>query len=202
MLRIDGAATGGTSADTQTWIVAQPVSTAATFTTTINITSGNSAATNIWATTVWTQAGTVYIPDENPQPLNHRGRPIRSHQSDSLFANVSPAEVVALQLLRRMVSPEQFRQYLRHGFVSVRASSGLVYQVPRFGTIQVWDRGERIASLCVHLKLDGQTAPPTDHVVGKMLIIEHNEPDIWRRSNISWHAARNRQALVAVGQAA
>src|SRR6185369_3611322 len=49
LLRIDGAATGGTSADTQTWIVAQPVSTAATFTTTINITSGNSAATNIWA---------------------------------------------------------------------------------------------------------------------------------------------------------
>lgn len=135
-----------------------------------------------------------------PGPANHRGVAIRSHDRGQQFQNANPAELVALQLLRKMVSPDQFRRYLRHGFVSVHGNSGLVYQIDRMNRIRVWDRGEPLASLCVHLR--GQGIPPTDEVVGKMLIVECDEADIWRRSNVTWlTAARDRCATRALGLA-
>lgn len=135
-----------------------------------------------------------------PAPKNHRQQPIRSHGRGSQFSNASPAELTALQLLRQMVSPADFRRYLRHGFVPVRAESGLVYQVDRHQRISVWDRGERVASLCVHLR--GRDLPPTDEVVAKIVIIECDEADIWKRANVSWCAARDRPALRQLGLAA
>lgn len=139
-------------------------------------------------------------PRAAPAPKNHRQQPIRSHGRGSQFSNASPAELTALQLLRQMVSPADFRRYLRHGFVPVRAESGLIYQVDRHQRISVWDRGERVASLCVHLR--GRDLPPTDEVVAKIVIIECDEADIWKRANVSWYAMRDRPALHQLGLAA
>lgn len=133
-------------------------------------------------------------------PKNHRRQPIRSHGRGAQFSDASPAELTALQLLRQMVSADDFRRYLRHGFVPVRAESGLTYQVDRHQRISVWDRGERVASLCVHLR--GQGLPPTDEVVAKIIMIECDEADIWKRSNVSWFALRDRPALRQLGLAA
>lgn len=119
------------------------------------------------------------------QAKNHRGVFIRSHHLDRQFDGASHAEMLAMQLLRKMVGQDEFRRYLRHGHVHARAESGLVYQIGRLRTIQVWDRGVKIASLCVHLKREHNT-PPTDEVVGKLLIVECDEPDIWQRSNVTW----------------
>lgn len=135
-----------------------------------------------------------------PNVINHRGQPARSAERGRQFDNAQPEELVALQLLRRMVTPEEFRRYLRHGFVHVRGPSGLVYQVGRNQTIKVWDRNELIASLCVHLR--DRNIPPTDEVVAKMLIVECDEPDIWKRSNITWRTHRDRAALHALGYGA
>ena len=127
---------------------------------------------------------------------NHRNAFARSFNKDVQFSNASPAELIALQLLRQMVPHEEFRRYLRHGFIGVFGASGLHYQISRtYSTrIVVRDRGERIASLCVHLK--DAYMPPTDEVVGKMLIVQCDEVDIWRRSNITWETQNlNRENL-------
>ncbi len=112
---------------------------------------------------------------------------IRSRSADRgrQFANVTQPEIVALHLLRQMVSEESFKKYLKHGFVTVEGPSGLVYQIIRKGhNMYVWKNGQKVASLCVYLK--DNTIPPTDEVVAKILICQCDEIDIWRRANISW----------------
>lgn len=119
-----------------------------------------------------------------------RGRRARTGQ---LFASVSPEEIVALQLLRKMVPTDVFRRYLKDGFVTVPGPSGLVYQIFRdtHQGVQVWDKGQKAAYLCVHMK--DKSIPPTDEVVAKMLIVELDEPDIWKRANATWSIMGPRQ---------
>lgn len=139
--------------------------------------------------------------NEKPRS-NHLGSTVRSLNSDTLFANCTPAEITALQLLRKMLPQEEFRHYLKTGFIRVRGgTSGLLYQVNRHTTVKVWEQGDRIASLCIHLHYDSRT-PPTDHIVGKMLMIECDEAEIWKRSNITWLTKdRKRQSLESIGYA-
>jgi len=118
-------------------------------------------------------------------PKNHCGVSIRSYHRDRQFDSVTAAEMLALQLLRKMVGQDEFRRYLKHGFILARGASGLAYQIDRRNRIVVWECGEKLASLCVHLKHDLKT-PPTDEVVAKLLIVECDEADIWKRSNVSW----------------
>lgn len=137
-----------------------------------------------------------------PRVENHRGQPLRSETKGRQWDNVSPAEAQALQLLRGMVGPEEFRRYLKHGFVQVRGLSGLCYQIGKGMLISVWDKGEKLCTLCVHLK--DSSIPATDAVVAKLLIAEMDEPDLWKRSNVNWveNVRRDRPALKAVGRAA
>lgn len=152
----------------------------------------------------WTEAQKREWLKAHPQPQkNHRGEHIRSYNNGDLFNSVSREEIAALQLLRQMVPHEQFKHYLKHGFVNVRGKSGLDYQVRRENTIVVRERGEILATLCLYLKLEGRPAPPSDHVVGKILIIEHDEHEVWTRSNVRWETSnRDRRSLEAIGQAA
>lgn len=105
------------------------------------------------------------------------------------FDQLPPGEIVALQLLRRMVKPEVFRRYLKYGFVSVVGASGLEYRIfrARYERIEVRDRDTVVARLCIHV-CSKHNVPLTDEVVAKMLICEMDEPDIWRRSNVALYA--------------
>ncbi|APU88918.1 hypothetical protein Rctr197k_112 [Virus Rctr197k] len=145
-----------------------------------------------------------YVLEEAPkkvQVLNHRGQPARAQDRDREWSNAAPEELVALSLLRKMVEPAAFRRYLKDHFVNVRGPSGLVYQIARGRShIKVWEKGDVVAELCVHLK-DWYDKPPTDEVVAKMLIAELDEPDIWRRANVYWRTQNlDRPGLHAVGQ--
>jgi hypothetical protein len=101
------------------------------------------------------------------------------------FNQVQQNEMIALQLLRKMVDHDVFKKYLKYGFVTVRGKSGYEYQIRRREhLIYVWKAGKKVATLCVYLQ-DTQI-PPTDEVVAKMLICECDEQDIWKRANVNW----------------
>ena len=114
---------------------------------------------------------------------NHRGAPLRAAHRERAFAHISQPEVLALQLLRQLVSQEEFRRFLRYGFVNTQGPSGLAYQIRRVERVRVWDRGQEIAQLCVHLK---DPAPATDEVILKLLMAEADESALWHRSNVTW----------------
>ena len=112
--------------------------------------------------------------------------PHRNARGNADWRNVPANEILALQLLRKMVSQEVFRKYLKYGFVTVQGPSGLTYQIQRKSHIvKVWDQGKVLCTLCVYLK--DKTIPPTDEVVAKMIIAECDEADIWKRANVSWY---------------
>lgn len=165
----------------------------------INITAGTTAGTftvgNDWviANNNWVYADHLAVQQKRKwyeaDEKNHRGVLIRSAHKERQFDGASQAEMLALQLLRGMVGQDEFRRYLKHGFIHARGESGLVYQIGRQASIHVWECGKKIASLCVHLRHEHKT-PPTDEVVGKLLIVECDEPDIWQRANVTWLAER------------
>lgn len=179
--------------DTRSWPTY--VTSATTFT--IDIATTGTITTNLSAF-----FGTPKLEEESPR-TNHLGRPVRSARRGTQFSDADAPEMVALALLRKMVPQDDFRRYLRHGFVVVRGPSGLTYQIDRdrSARIRVRDRGEEVARLCVHVGASWASIPPTDEVVAKMILVECDEPDIWKRSNVSWLVTnRDRPALHAVGQ--
>lgn len=169
------------------------------FTINIPTTYTSGVTTNIYTTSItginhgysfqWTETKTQKVVKHlAPFMRNHRGSLARSHNNDHQFANANANEILALQLLRKMVDAEGFKRYLRHGFVVAKGPSGLTYQIARNDNVRVVvrDGGEIVAHLCVHVR----DVPPTDTVVAKMLIVECDEPDIWKRANVSWNGVR------------
>ncbi len=79
----------------------------------------------------------------------------------------------ARETLRRVLGEEKFRNYVSNGFVSVKARSGLVYQIfPGHGITCVYDRGKMVDRLCVVLN---GSFPPTDSLIMRYLMILNNE---------------------------
>lgn len=120
--------------------------------------------------------------------INHNGATARSFNKGRSFSNAKKEELVALQLLRSMVSHENFKRYLKHNFIIVNGNSGLAYQIMRgMQHMKVWKNGVNICELCINVK----DVPPTDQVISKMIMIEYDEIDIWRKSNIYWRQVPN-----------
>lgn len=110
---------------------------------------------------------------------NHRGMQPRAVRVD--FSTATPEEITALQLLRGLVGQDEFRRYLKYGFVMVRGASGLRYQIKRSRhVIDVWNERGRVDGICVYLQ--GQY-PPTDDTITRMLMAERDELELWRRGN-------------------
>ena len=110
---------------------------------------------------------------------NHRGMQPRAVTVD--FSKATPAELTALQLLRQLVGQDEFRRYLKYGFVTVQGCSGLRYQVRRGRhVVDVWNGRQRVDGICVWLK---GSFPPTDEVITRMLMAERDELELWRRGN-------------------
>lgn len=123
------------------------------------------------------------------------------------FSQVSQPEIVALQLLKKMLSEDDWKRYLRYGFIIVSSPiTGLDYQIYRGGGhIIVLRRGQRLAELCIHVS--GAKCPPTDRVIGKKIMLEATELDVWHKSNVhacqearNWKYRRPKiEDLVALG---
>lgn len=98
-------------------------------------------------------------------------------------------EQTALDTLREMVTEEEFRRYLRYGFVMVKGRSGDRYQVYRNKShTKVWRGGKVIEEVCVRIKSD-IGAPPTDNVVAFKVAIEADEASFKAMGNLYRMAA-------------
>lgn len=99
------------------------------------------------------------------------------HVRGSVPRAETPEEALAQEALREVVTEEEFRKYLRYGFVLVEGRSGARYQVFRNRHhVKVWVGGKLVEEICVYLKsVGGATAPPTDKVVAFKAMIEADE---------------------------
>jgi hypothetical protein len=124
---------------------------------------------------------------ETPGPKSQLREIIRSRQSPTIITR-KPAptvtdirEVRARETLFRVLGEEKFRRFLKHGFVSVRAKSGLVYQIfPGHDFTNVYQDGVKIERLCVVFK---GNFPPTDSLIMRYLLILNDEREFRRHAN-------------------
>lgn len=115
-----------------------------------------------------------------PKPGEKLRKIIQNRQSPMIFASRKPVltpqderEIRARETLLKVIGAEKFQKFLKDGFVSVRAKSGLVYQIfPGHGVTAVYKDGCQIERLCVVLKGE---FPPTDSLIMRYLIILNDE---------------------------
>lgn len=89
----------------------------------------------------------------------------------------------ARETLRRVIGEDRFRRFLASGFVSVRAKSGMVYQIhPGHGLTKVYRDGKMIEQLCVVLS---GNFPPTDSIIMRYLLILNDEVFFRSKANVS-----------------
>lgn len=117
-----------------------------------------------------------------------RGRhaPVILTSRRSIAVAADAREIRARETLRRVLGEEKFKRFLKHGFVSVRAKSGLVYQIfPGHDMTNVYRDGQRTERLCVVLS---GSFPPTDSLIMRYLLILNDERDF--RSHAIEHRVR------------
>jgi len=99
------------------------------------------------------------------------------------IAGISDDEWRAIETLREMISEQEYRRYIRDGFISVLGKSGRVYQIFRdTGHMRVWFDGKLLEEICVTLK--DKKIPQTDRVISMKTIIETSEDDIKKLGNV------------------
>ena len=99
------------------------------------------------------------------------------------IVNESPQENKAIETLREMISEQEFRKYLKYGFILVRGKSDLTYQVFRNKShTMVWKNGKVIEEICIRIK--DKNIPPTDNVIAFKTIIETNETNFHKLGNV------------------
>jgi hypothetical protein len=85
-------------------------------------------------------------------------------------------ERIAIDTLREMITEIEFRKYVKHGFILVRASNGCTYQIFRNRDhTKVWHQGAVVREICVRLK-SNTNVPPTDNVIAFKVMVE-TDPD-------------------------
>jgi len=79
----------------------------------------------------------------------------------------------ARETLRRVIGDQKYINFIKHGFISVKGRSGLVYQIfTGHGITHVFDQGNLVDRLCVVLQ---GSFPPTDSLIMRYLLILNNE---------------------------
>jgi hypothetical protein len=148
----------------------------------------NSATNGLYNWGAWGVADNIY--GAAPTPVTERDRKrtqIRSHlspvvktRSEAIMAS-TPQEAVAMEALRETVTEDDFKRYLRYGFVLVRGNSGATYQVYRNRShVKVWVGGKVVEEICVYLRDTSDHGgvgkiPMTDKVVAFKAMIEADE---------------------------
>lgn len=115
---------------------------------------------------------------------------IRGRQSPVISRNRKPIDLTAdiretraRQTLRKIVGDEQFFNFLKHGFVSLRVKSGRTYQIfPGHQLTCVYEGGKMVERLCVVLE---GNFPPTDSVIMRYLLLLNDEGRFIKTANRS-----------------
>lgn len=95
--------------------------------------------------------------------------------------DIKESERIAMETLREMISEQEFRNYLRYGFILVKGQSGKIYQVSRQNShTKVWNRGALVEEVCVRINRQIEV-PPTDNVIAFKVMIETSE-DLFRNN--------------------
>lgn len=118
-------------------------------------------------------------------PANHHKQRPRAEQVD--FSQAKPNEIKALHLLRQMIPQKDFRKYLKTGYLSYKAQSGLTYVIRRCQNhVLVYRQGKKICELCIDANGYNYQLPPTDAVITKLVYAQHSEHSLWQQGNIYW----------------
>lgn len=119
--------------------------------------------------------------DKIQEIIQSRHSPIIIVQSrTSVKSTTDLKEICARQTIKRILGEKEYREYVKDGFISVKARSGLVYQIyPGSGITRVYKDGVLIERLCVVLK---GNFPPTDSLIMRFLLILNDENDFRRQS--------------------
>jgi hypothetical protein len=115
------------------------------------------------------------------QILQSRQGPLIIGTRKAIAPSAPERELRARETLQRVVGELQYRKFLKHGFITVRAKSGLVYQLFHNSTY-AWRDGKRVEHLCVVLRGD---FPPTDTLIVRYLMILNNEEQFRATANRS-----------------
>jgi hypothetical protein len=155
----------------------------------LDVTSTSSTQWNItYNGNTYTHAGygTYYLQQETPavqlkQIIQNNLSPEQRRRQRYLDLVKTPEELKARETLRDMILEQDWRRYVTNGFLMVKGPSGNFYQVfADQSRTQIYREGKKIGSLCIHTDRE---CPPTDHVINLKLLIEYDEPALWRASN-------------------
>jgi len=150
---------------------------------------GNYVVDPVATTTVWIDGEQCTQFEVKRDPKKAIAEVIKSNlqimirrRRDHLGSIVSPAELKARDTLRDMITEKEYRRYLTNGFVMVPGASGKWYQIfsNHRKMVKVYEKGKCIHDLCIHTD---DVCPPTDHVIGVKVLIEIDEPALWREAN-------------------
>jgi len=160
--------------------------------TDLNIRYGNTYPTTAcsingltYSTTTSTLAGSniikyaeFYIPTLSFKPLikelmHMRVTPRIYTHANPLGFTKDLREIRARETLHKVLGDDGYKSFLKKGFISVMAKSGLVYQIfPGGDFTKVYNRGIMIDRYCVVLQ---GGFPPTDSLIMRYLLILNNE---------------------------
>jgi hypothetical protein len=123
-----------------------------------------------------------------PTPAERLKEILQKRLRPDIISNCKPLglagdirEIRARETLHRVIGEEKFRDFVKRGFISVRAKSGRIYQIfPGRDFTNVYDRGKMIERLCVVMSGD---YPPTDSLIMRYLIILNNEDQFRKLAN-------------------
>lgn len=130
-----------------------------------------------WKSDVWER--------NRPDPKNRLAEIIRKRQGPAVHVNndrrqpLKPTgdirEQRARETMRRVLGDREYRRFMKHGFVSVKGKTGLVYQIfPGHNFTCVFEKGKLVDRLCVVLR---GNFPPTDSLMMRYLMILNNEEE-------------------------
>jgi len=92
------------------------------------------------------------------------------------------SEKKAREALRAIIGDIRFRRYLKHGFITIKGQSGLIYQVfPGTTMTRVWKEGKPLEKLCV--VFCDSSVPPTDSVIMRLLMILDSEEEFRKQAH-------------------
>src|SRR4051794_14664078 len=118
--------------------------------------------------------------------IEGRSRPQPTHADEPMVLDATAyqagvPELVAAELVRDVVEPQEFDEFCRCDCVTVR-NGDKYYRIPRrpHGLIEVWDAKTHRAHarLCVVFQDPGM--PPSDEVVMKYLLAKHQPDLLWQ----------------------